>query len=456
MATIVSCKDWTRHFLLMILTVIVAGCGGGRNGGSSTPPTSILSGVAAVGTPIANGTINVICATGSALTPTTTSSTGAWQATLSGQTLPCAVEMTGGTINGATNTTSYHSIAVTAGTVNVTPLTDLMVANMVATATPRIWFAGLNSNPTSLTTITQAQVTTALTKLSTALSGLTPLNTDNPITTSFDPTSGNVSDNMLTALATTMANTGITHADLLNDASFSGFATPSPGFSVALASAYTSLASNGVTSSQCFGNLALLTAGNTYQINQEAFYNRSVVSTDNEQYTVNGPTTFNGNSAVETQLDIIATSGSMAGSTFATIKNYEQQTATQIINYGSVSSDSAGTMTTTYTPPIALPVDLPLNQEYTINTIATESGATSGQQQQSYTWTFLGIETVTVPAGTYSACKFKTGFQNGVTPPGSGFDWIVAGGIYSGLLIKTADANGNTIVDATKLLFNGQ
>ena len=95
--------------------ILLSGCGGGGGGGSTanngsgTSGTTTLNGVAAVGTPIVNGTIDVICAAGSAFAPTSTSDSGAWQVTLSVQTLPCAVEVSGGTINGATNVTTYHS-----------------------------------------------------------------------------------------------------------------------------------------------------------------------------------------------------------------------------------------------------------------------------------------------------------------------------------------------------------
>ena len=235
---------------LLVLPSCGGGGGGGSSGGSITPVASTLSGVAAVGTPIVGGNISVICAAGNPLSTITsnTGTGGAWQVTLSGQTLPCAVEVSGGnigTVTGPANTTSYHSIAVTSGTVNVTPLTDLIVANLAGTATPSTWFAGLSSNPTSLTAINQTQVTAALAKLSTALSGLAPLNANNPITTAFTPTSGNVSDDMLTALATAMTNTGITHASLLNNASYTTFTAPVSGFDTALTTAYSGTTSGG-------------------------------------------------------------------------------------------------------------------------------------------------------------------------------------------------------------------
>ena len=225
--------------LIFFVAVFLISCGGG----SSTPPTSTLSGVAAVGTPIVGGNISVICAAGSPLS-TNTGTGGAWQVTFSGQTLPCAVEVSDGTINGVANTTNYTSIAISAGTINVTPLTDLLVANLVGTATPSTWFAGLSSNSAPLASITQTQVNTALTNLSTTLlSGLTQLSANNPITTTFTPISGNVSDDMLTALLTAMTNTGVPYTTLLGDAST---ATPITGFNTALTTAYSQTPSGSV------------------------------------------------------------------------------------------------------------------------------------------------------------------------------------------------------------------
>ncbi|BCO27289.1 hypothetical protein MIZ03_2177 [Rhodoferax lithotrophicus] len=63
--------------------------------------------------------------------------------------------------------------------------------------------------------ITQTQVNTALGYLSTALPALTSLSVTNPITTAFTPTSGNVSDDMLTALA----STGVAYTSLLSKVS---------------------------------------------------------------------------------------------------------------------------------------------------------------------------------------------------------------------------------------------
>ncbi|MEK7810506.1 MAG: hypothetical protein AAB278_01670, partial [Pseudomonadota bacterium] len=204
--------------ITLLALVNLASCGGGgKSGSSSAPPARVLSIVAAVGTPIVNGNIDVICATGSAIS-TSTSGAGTVQVTLSGQTLPCAVRLWGGTINGIANMTHFHSIATAAGNVNVTPLTDLLVANLAGTATPSSWFSGLSATPAPLAAITQYRVDAAAVKLGIALSGLTTLSAVHPVTTAFTPTAGDPSDDMLTALATAMTNTGVTHSALLSNA----------------------------------------------------------------------------------------------------------------------------------------------------------------------------------------------------------------------------------------------
>ena len=230
--------------LTVIVTLILTGCGGGA---ASSTLVSVLEGVAAVGTPIVSGNISVICAAGSALT--TTNSSGAYTVTLSGQTLPCAVQVSGGMISGVTNTTSYNSIATSIGTVNVTPLTDLVVANLAGTATPSTWFSALT--PTQLAAITPTKVTTALANVAATLPEL-PLvtTTNNPITTTFTPSSGNAIDDSLTALAQAVANTsGVTYTSLLSNVSTATISAPNApaGLGSALTAAYTGTTSGGST-----------------------------------------------------------------------------------------------------------------------------------------------------------------------------------------------------------------
>ena len=207
-------------------TALLAGCGGG--GDDPAPPVS-LSGVAAVGAPIAGGAVSIKCAGGAALSATT-SAAGAWQAALAGQTLPCAIQVNGGTIGVTLNTTPYHSIAVAPGTVNITPLTDLLVAQLTRAA-PQSWFAAPVFTGVNATT-----VSAALNSLATGLGITTTLGTTNPISTAFKAQPSDPVDKLLEALKTTLAQLSQSYAALLSTAqtgTYAGFAGFGPAFTIA-------------------------------------------------------------------------------------------------------------------------------------------------------------------------------------------------------------------------------
>lgn len=156
----------------LALSIALAGC-------SATD--DMLSGTAATGAPIAGGEVTVQCRSGAALA-TTTLDTGAWAVTLTGQTLPCKVRVQAGQVNGVANTTAYHSIATTIGTVNITPLTDLAVAQL-AKEVPASWFA--RTAVADFDAIDTASVTAAVSAVVEALGVKAFLGADNPLTTAF-------------------------------------------------------------------------------------------------------------------------------------------------------------------------------------------------------------------------------------------------------------------------------
>lgn len=212
-------RQWFRVILGATCAATLVACGGG---GSSAPAAPTLGGVAAVGAPIVGGTVQVSCAGGSALS-TTTSGTGTWQVTISGQTLPCAIQISGGTVNAVAQANSYHSVAMSFGIANITPLTDLITANL-AGAAPGTWFAGLTGS--SLRAITQNQINTALANVSTALGLAGALNGQDPITAAFSAVAGDLMDDILEALAAA----GAAYGDLLSRAQASGSFTAPGGF----------------------------------------------------------------------------------------------------------------------------------------------------------------------------------------------------------------------------------
>src|SRR5512135_553179 len=97
------------------MAAILAGCGGGGSSSSSNNTTNnttsgiSLSGVVAVGTPVASANVTVFCSSGNSLTATT-NNYGEYAVTLNGQTPPCVAEATAGTVNGVANSMTYHSI----------------------------------------------------------------------------------------------------------------------------------------------------------------------------------------------------------------------------------------------------------------------------------------------------------------------------------------------------------
>jgi hypothetical protein len=250
-----------------LLTAATVGLLSACGGGSSSSGT--LSGTAAVGSPIALADVKIVCAGGSTLS-TSTDSLGAWSKALSGQTLPCAVEVTNGKVNGVTNTVAYHSLALTAGTVNVTPLSDLLVANL-AGKNPSTWFAGLNTNPGSTLGAVQAKtVDAALAQVRAALPALTALANSNPITQAFTAASGNAVDDMLAALAAALTSPGA--YDTLLTAATAATITPPAGLGAALTTAYATTKTGGSTTTGgstattgsvgCTGDVATFFANN--------------------------------------------------------------------------------------------------------------------------------------------------------------------------------------------------
>lgn len=222
--------------LIIVAASVLAACGGGEDSNTSPPNLNTLGGTAAIGSPIVGAVVKVTCAGGSALTSQPTNSVGAWQVTLSGQTFPCAAQVSGGTINGITNAVAYHSIGFDSGILNITPLTDLIVVNMAKSATPNVWFNALNS--AVLTPINATTATNALNLLVRTL-GLAQLGTTiNPMTSAFTPVAGNVMDDTLTALNTSLTNAAIPYATLLTQAAGGSTFSAPTGFAARMAAAY--------------------------------------------------------------------------------------------------------------------------------------------------------------------------------------------------------------------------
>ena len=209
-----------RALLVTAAAAALVACGGDGDTTTTTTaaPATTLSGVAAVGSPIANGSVNVSCAGGTALPSTTTSAGGAWQVSTTGRTLPCAVQVRGGTVDGAANALALHSVAFDFGNLNVTPLTDLVFARAVA-GNPQTWFA-----TPAFTGLTAANLNAALSQVVNALGISGALGSRNPLVASFQPQAGDPLDDLLSALSSALHTLGSDFAALLSAAGANNFA----------------------------------------------------------------------------------------------------------------------------------------------------------------------------------------------------------------------------------------
>ena len=224
---------YARFHLALVASVAaltLAACGGG-DGAPST--TALLSGTAATGAPITSAKVEVACA-GGAPVSTTTSSSGTFEVTLQGQTLPCKLKVSGGSLAAGV---AYHSVALQAGTVNVTPLTDLVVARLHGGA-PATWFTAISA--ADFQKITSDAVTAAVSAITTGLGLGTPLGSKSPLTTAFEAKTTDPLDKVLEAL-----KAAGTHSTLVTAAQATNWNALAQNFVSAINAALSGAASGG-------------------------------------------------------------------------------------------------------------------------------------------------------------------------------------------------------------------
>ncbi|MBN2646850.1 MAG: hypothetical protein JXR44_03585, partial [Thiotrichales bacterium] len=122
--------------------------------------TADLNGTAAVGAPIVGGQVTAKCSDGSGFTTSVTTNTnGTWSGQVGLGALPCALS-----VNDSNRNIVLKSFTASPGLVNITPLTNLIVAR-ATNQDPTTWF---NSNAIE---IAETQLTQAANALRTALNG---------------------------------------------------------------------------------------------------------------------------------------------------------------------------------------------------------------------------------------------------------------------------------------------
>ncbi len=138
-------KHLRRHLpfgLLALALASLTACGGGDSS-DSVNNINTINGVAATGLAIDKGQVSLKCATGA--TPVvTTQSDGSFTLDISNVTLPCIARVDFKDTTGSAQ--KLHSLVQIRGNINITPVTDLLVANLSATGTAADTFDKFEAN----------------------------------------------------------------------------------------------------------------------------------------------------------------------------------------------------------------------------------------------------------------------------------------------------------------------
>lgn len=402
------------RWLAVGIFIVLAGCsdsGGGNNDSAGNTPAApgTLTGVAAIGAPIVGGTVIVKGASGNPIT-VSTGAGGVYTVTLTGLTGPYILQLSGGTVNGASNTLVLHSVATGAGRANITTLTDMLVAALLR-ADPAAFFQSVGTTGGGTTAnITSANISAAVTlvtQFATSL-GVNITAFPNFLTIEFQAVTGNAFDQILEALraAFTTNNTtlaGVRSQLITGAASFNGGGGSGGGGGTG-----TGGGTGSGTGAQCN---ELLTSG-TYNLE---FTQRFVASTAAGNTTTQTPTTqtlrianatFQGESAL---MHEVVQNGRPLSRTYYSVGSSEYSLM------GTESFDAntgAATTTTSYSPRPRYPRTINLGQTVNNTYRLTVSGTASSVSDVTEEVTFSARENVSVTAGTFTnTCKF-TGLTN--------------------------------------------
>ncbi|MBI5716999.1 MAG: hypothetical protein HZC37_04845 [Burkholderiales bacterium] len=198
--------------LCAVAWVALASCGGGGGGGAPEDPTQgEFSGTAAVGAPIAGGTLELRCASGTR--SASTGPDGRYRVELEKSLqLPCVVFVRGGTVGGRTNGESLAGVLLRTGTVaNVTPWTHLITARLLGGEPNNVLRAISSTELTRVLTDDRLAAARAFVREQLAkVLGNSPSEDIDPIGTAFEAVPGNGMDDLVVAIAAGLAEGGKT------------------------------------------------------------------------------------------------------------------------------------------------------------------------------------------------------------------------------------------------------
>ncbi|MBS0343596.1 MAG: hypothetical protein JSS56_24085 [Proteobacteria bacterium] len=212
----------TKSVAACAVALVIAGCGGGggsNSGGpvaATTPPATTaddpslqLSGTAATGAALVDASVAVKCASGEGTA--TTDANGTYSLKLTGGALPCVIKVTGTqggvevTLHSLTEAGTAGADGVTSAAANVTPLTELVVAQLTA-GLPADFFTEFNAtsgaqvSTEKLVAATQAVLTALKDATGIDLGAIDPFKTTLVAATTSAPDGGNAYDKLLDQL----------------------------------------------------------------------------------------------------------------------------------------------------------------------------------------------------------------------------------------------------------------
>ena len=204
---------------IVIAASVLVACGGSNDGSS---PGATVKGTAAVGAALANASVSLTCKNGSG--SATSDSNGAYTATFKFDP-PCAITASAGAV-------TIHSFAASAGTFNVTPLTELLLSYLAGQlgTTENALLAGIASNSSFQSALTNSTViANAVAGVTTLLKNIygISLSSGSFLTLAFTPgTNGPDSDLDALLAAGAITSNGQPSASLVAAAVAAGAASP--------------------------------------------------------------------------------------------------------------------------------------------------------------------------------------------------------------------------------------
>lgn len=153
----------TQIFISILFSSLLASCGGGGGGGSLVASNFSISGTAATGAAISNGSVEAKCKNGTGTATTTYD--GTFSLDITNGSLPCILRATDPVSN-----LTLHSVIESGATTNISPATELVTANLLGN-TPALVFADFTNSAQEKISTTNIATAVATFQAATAVLG---------------------------------------------------------------------------------------------------------------------------------------------------------------------------------------------------------------------------------------------------------------------------------------------